>query len=163
MFGIIAVVITVPFLLMALGELSFVYESLLQVIASIYFIPKSAMDLRNSKRAACGCTPGRCRSEYLYIIFALLMVLATAIYLPYSEGCSKNEDGYSDNPDDDNYCPFPLEFNHNAVLHCIQMVAMCVLFIGVLMETESKRGKIADGLDEQLIDNPTYPVEEYPL
>ena len=42
-----------------------------------------------------------------------------------------NEDGYSDNLNDDNYCPFVVNFNANAVLHLFWMAAFAIMFYGV--------------------------------
>ena len=46
------------------------------------------------------------------------------------------ENGYSDNPDDENYCPYPLYFNHNAVLHVLQVIGFTFMFLGVWMARE---------------------------
>ena len=155
LFGLIAFVVSLPFQVMALKDLAFLFGTALLLLAALYFIPKAIMDLRKSKRSAGGC---KWKPEYLYIINALLMLIAMAVYLPFSAGCSKNEYGYSSNSEDDNYCPFWIDFNHNAILHCIQMLAMFALFLGVLLEAESKRGKIVD--DSAAMD---YQQLQYPL
>merc|ERR1719400_1966480 len=104
-------------------------------VEGIYLTIKSVMDLRNKNAAG-----GRCKAEYLYISCGFLIILVSGWYMMVAGGCSQNKNGYSLDPDDDNYCVFPLHFNHNAVLHVAQMFYWFVLFCGVWLETSANGG-----------------------
>lgn len=150
LFAVIALITLLPFLILSLFTFDHTYQALYSLSCALYFIPKSIMDLRENRETTSkyGCKP-----EYLYIVHALLMVVTVSIYVPFTSGCSNNENGYSDVPGDDNYCPYPVEFNHNAVLHVCQLVAIIPLLFGVLIEDENQNDTEEDKTDVEM-ENP---------
>ena len=82
---LISLVIWMPFLIMSLMMLDFYYVGILFVLISIYFIPKSVMDLRANTNQSSGCQP-----DYWYIASSIISVSAMAAYAPFAAGCVEN-------------------------------------------------------------------------
>ena len=99
---VVTLMISLPFAIMSIVEVNYIYGAFLNLLASMYLILKSVIDLRTTKRESASC---QCRSEYL-LITSSVVSLSSLVLVPFEEKCMNNEDGYSDNPNDDNYCPF---------------------------------------------------------
>ena len=85
---------------------------------------------------------------YVSLLFPNHCASCNSNYASYFSTYRQQENGYSDNPDDDNYCPYPLNFNHNGVLHVCQMIGFTFIFLGVwrAMEEISSTVKAAHEL-----------------
>lgn len=101
------------------------------VIISFYFLIQSLLRI---VKANCKCS--LLISEWLYILYCLLWSVSSLLtQIIFASGCQYNDLGYySNNPNDKNYCPFIIEFNHNAWFHVAIIGAVICLFFGVIYE-----------------------------
>ena len=149
-FTVIVAILNVILLCIGLYTLTATNMGYYILLVTLYFLIQSLVIMVQQK---CDCS--KIKPQWLYVLFCVISIAGSLAHGYFSRkyGCTHNELGYySDDPNDDNYCPFSIDFNHNAWLHVIQIIAVILLCIGVILEgldnKQQKRNKEFVGIDQ---------------
>eukprot|EP01084_Bolivina_argentea_P011989 22467_1 len=140
-FIVFVVILNTVFLILDLLDLSFFYIGVSQSIVAFYFlIYILSMFIKTKCKVII--------SYWLYLAFSILLILSNILtQLIWSAGCATDDIPYSDDPNDNNYCPFHENFNHNAWYHVGVLISMIFLFVAVLLDHEPKTSTNDENMD----------------
>ena len=148
----IAVVIGLAMLVWSVVATEFLTGAMFQIVISFYFVLCQAESFQRNRQ---NLTLRKAMPEFCYLFAALIMVAWGALYWETATDCFR---AFYATEDNDYFCPFQFNFNHNAVLHILQLVFLISLFCGVWMET-SRDQKPRVNFDEDPEDEEAQMVE----